>query len=190
MLPVLGGQLDILCGHRPFYADLRVVPNDCSFRLGMIEFIALVLEHSFFGQDDKTMGESLGDEELSVVLFSQLATDVLSVSPGTFADIHGHIQHTTPNTTHKFALRVGRILEMQAAKHTIVAFGLVVLHKIHFHSRLGSELLRIERLEEISTGISEHLGLNYQNPVYRCLYYLHLTQKERLRLCLSHRQAR
>ena len=92
-----------------------------------------------------------------------------------------HVEHTAFHHTHQLGLRVGRLLEMEAAHHTVAGARLVVLHKGDIR-HLG-EVAGVVTLEEIATGITEHTRLDNDNAFNICLYNIHLTSSIFNRYC-------
>ena len=79
----------------------RVIEDaDASVRLGMIELITLVLEHSGIAEDGKAMGEAFGNKELPVVILCQFHCDMLTVCRTTLTDIHCDIEDGSFDTAH------------------------------------------------------------------------------------------
>jgi len=149
----------------PVYAEGGVVEADASFRLGMVELIALVLEDGDIGEDGKAVSKALGDEELTVVALVELHGNVTAVGGRAGAQVDGHIEHGTTNATHELGLRERRALEMETADDAARAHALVVLHEVDV-SDLCLEVALGEGLEEIAAGIGENTGLNDEQPLY------------------------
>ena len=174
MLLVLGGEFYICGRDGPFYPYLRVVPRNGSFGFGMVEVVALVLEDCRLAEDGKAVGETFGHEELAVVVFGEFTAYVFAVGGTSFAYIYCHIEDSATHATDQFALGVGRQLKVESAKHTIVAAGFVVLHKVDVQSCLLFELLGVEALKEVSAAIAEDTRLDNQNTIYFCPDYFHI----------------
>ena len=68
--------------------------------------IAFILENSFIGEYDKTMCEPSRDKHLSMVLFGQLYGDMLTVSAGSFTNIHSHVQNGSLDDAYQLALGI------------------------------------------------------------------------------------
>ena len=128
----------------------------------MIEFIALVLEYCRLRENGEAMSKALGDEELSVVVFSQFHGYVFTVSRATFTDIYCHVQYSTLYATYKFALSIRWTLEMESSHHTVSTHTFVVLHKLDcmtkYRCHFLIELTLRETLKEVPSPISKYFG--------------------------------
>lgn len=85
----------------------------------MVEVVTLILENSCFAKYGEAMREAARYEELSVIVFSKLHSNVLAVCGRAFAYVHSHVKNGAFYATHKFALRIRRTLEMQSSHDTI-----------------------------------------------------------------------
>ncbi len=103
----------------PVYAQRIILDGYTAICFRRIKIIALILKDGCFAQHCKTVSEATRDKELTVVVLRQLYGDMTAISRGTLADIHSHVKHGTTDTTHKFALRKRRALEMKTAHHAI-----------------------------------------------------------------------
>ena len=123
------------------------------------------------------MGKTLRDEELAMIILSQLHSHMLAVGRRALANIHGYIQYPTLHTSHQLALGEWRALEVQAPHHTIAAHALVVLAEVHLIAyqwlHLLLKLSLAVALEEVATSISEKAWLDDEHALYICLYYVH-----------------
>ena len=116
---VLLAQNGVVGRYAPVDAQAAVKDADPAVGLGVIEVVALVLEHGRLAQHGKAVGEALRDEELAVVVLRQLHGHVLAVGRASLADVHRHVEHRAAHAAHQLALGVGRTLEVQAAHHAI-----------------------------------------------------------------------
>ena len=156
---VLGGEDDICRGELPVDAEGGVVPGNAAFAVGGVVVIALVLEDGLLTQHGKTMGKATGDEELAVVLGTELHGYVLAEGGGPLADIHRYVEHPALDTANQLALAMRSALVVQAAQHAVAGHGLVVLHEggvAHFLAKLAVG----ERFVEIAARITEHAGFD------------------------------
>ena len=64
MLQILFAEYRLLHWYAPVNAKRLVLDVDAAISLGMIEFVALVLEDGGFGENGEAMGETTRDEEL------------------------------------------------------------------------------------------------------------------------------
>ena len=170
---VLVGQDGLVHGNAPVDAQAIVQDADAGICLGVVELVALVLEHGRLAEHGKAVGKALGDEELAVVLCGKFHGHMLAIGGRPLADVHGHVENPTAYTSYKFRLRVGRALEVQASHHAIGAHALVVLDEVHVPYPL-LELALGEGLEEVATRILEDTRFQYQQPLNTCLNYVHL----------------
>ena len=173
MPPVLLRQYRLVGGDAPVDGEVGVVPGDGSLGLRGVEAVALVLEDHLVAQHAEPVGEAPRDEELTVVVFRQLHGHVLSVGRRAFPDVHRHVQHGALYHAYQFCLREGRLLEMQAAYHSVARLALVVLDEVHVRY-LFLELSFGERLEEVPPVVLEDARLDDHRAVYRCLDYFHV----------------
>ena len=63
---------------------------------------------------------------------------------------------------------------MQPADHSVSGVALIVLNELRNLRSQLPEGLEVVALIEISPLVSEYTGLEYQNPFYVCLDYIHL----------------
>lgn len=63
----------------PVDAEGVVEDGDASVCLGVVELIAFVLEYGYIAEYGEAVGESLGDEELEVIVFSEFDCYVFAV---------------------------------------------------------------------------------------------------------------
>ena len=124
------------------------------------------------------MSKTLRNKKLTMIIFSQFHSHMLTVCRRTLADIHGNIQYSTLHASHQFALGERRTLEMQTTHHTIRTHALIVLAELHLVAyqwlHLLFKLTFAEALEEIATSISKQARLNDEYAFYICLYYVHI----------------
>ena len=119
MVSVLFRQDDPVCRDAPVDAQVGVVPCQRALALRRVEVVALVLENDLGSEHAEPMGEAPGYEELAVVVLRQLHGDMFPEGGGTFANVHRHVEHGTPDHPYQLALRIGRLLEMQSAQHAV-----------------------------------------------------------------------
>ena len=172
MFRVLFAKYRMVCRYAPVDAKAVVEDADAPVRFGMVELIALVLEHRRLAQHGETVGEALRDEELPVVVLRQLHGHVPAVSRAALADVHRHVEHGTLDASHQLGLRERRTLEVQAAHHAVGGHALVVLHELH----AADLLLKLPAgiaLEEVSALVLEDTWLNDDHALYLRLYYFH-----------------
>lgn len=117
-------------GHAPVDVETLVHERDARIGLGSIVVVALVLEHRFFGENRKTVGKTTRDEELEVIVLTELYSYVLTEGGTTLTDVYCHIQHAAARAAYEFALCVGHALIVQATHHTAGGTRFVVLHKV------------------------------------------------------------
>jgi len=119
MLCVLFAEDCLVYWYMPVNPQRIIQDTDATIGLWMIELIALILEDSCLREDGKTMGETLGDKELTVIILCQFHCNMLAVGRTPLADVYSDIKDGTLHTAHQFALGEWWTLEMQASHHTI-----------------------------------------------------------------------
>lgn len=172
MFRVLLAQYRVPGRYPPVDTQAFVEYADAPVRLGMVELVALVLEHRRLAQHGESVGEPFRDEELPVVVLRQLHGHVPSVGRRAFPDVHGHVEHLALDAPHQLGLRERRPLEVQAAHHAVGGHALVVLHELH----AADLLLKLPAgiaLEEVSALVLEDTWLNDDHALYLRLYYFH-----------------
>ena len=88
MFRVLFAKYRMVCRYAPVDAKAVVEDADAPIRFGMVELIALVLEHRCLTQHGEPVGETFRDEELPVVVLGQLHGHVLAVGRRAFPDVN------------------------------------------------------------------------------------------------------
>lgn len=88
---VLLAQYPQFFGYLPINRQIRVAEQDPAIRLRMVQVIALVRKNRRLTQYRKTMRKTLGDEELQVVLCTQLDTVPLTESRTVLTQIYRDI---------------------------------------------------------------------------------------------------
>ena len=158
----------------------RGVQNgDAAIRLGVVELVALVLEHCCVAENDETVCKAFGNKELPVVFIAELDSDVLPVGRRALAYVYGNVQDTSAYTADNLALCIWRTLEVEAAHDTVAGHRLVVLNEYDGMSVLGYSDLFVkfplgEAFKEISSRISEYPWFENHGAVYMCLDYFHV----------------
>ena len=180
MACILVGENGLVSGDAPIYAKAFVKDADASICLGVVELVALVLEDGRLAEYGKTMCKTLGYKELAMVLGSEFHCNVLTIGGRSLAYVYGYIQHSTLYTSHQFALRVWRALEVETSHHAIGTHAFVVLDKVH-GTNLLIELALGEGFKEISAGILEYTGFKDKQSLNACLNYFHLYKKVSVR---------
>ena len=97
----------------------------------------------------------------------------MAVGGTAFADVHCHIKHSALDASHKFALGVGRSLEVETSHDSMRGHTFVVLHEVYL-SHFFFEFALREAFEELSSGIMKHLRFDDNQPVDGCLDYFHV----------------
>ena len=144
-----------------------------TLRLRSIEIVTLILEHDLIGKNYKTMGKAARDEELTVIAFRKLHCYMLSECRRTLPYIYRDIKHRTLDHSHKLALSMRRLLEMETSQHSIRRLGFIVLDETHF-TYLIIEIPLREGFKEITPGVFEHAWLDYDYARDFCLNYIHI----------------
>ena len=123
-------------------------------------------------QHAEAVGKPLGNEELPMVVGTELDSHVLPVGGTVLAQIDRYIQHRTFDTGHEFGLRVRRALEMQSAHHAVARGGEVVLYKAYVYTRFAVALFVVCLLKE-PAGVVEHPGFDDKQSFYGSLDDIH-----------------
>ena len=123
------------------------------------------------------MSKTLRNKELTMIIFSQFHSHMLTISRGAFANIYCNIEYSAFYASHQLALGKRRSLEMQATHHTITAHTLIILAELylvaHQWLHLLFKLTLAEALEEIASSISKQARLNDEYAINISLYYFH-----------------
>jgi len=173
MFGIFGADDTQFFRHLPIDSQIRVVQQQSAIRFRMIEVIAFVGEDGLVAEHRETMCKALGDEELTLVILTQLHAVPLTEGGTVFAQIDSHIQDTADGAAHQFSLGVRRTLEMQTAHYTVTGTRLVVLNELRVNARFAVTLL-VVRLHKIPARIFVHLGFNHQQSLKRSFNYIHI----------------
>ena len=176
MMSILFGEKNLVGRKMPIDTKIGVVPGNCALTLWRIELIALILEYSLFAQNRETVCKSFADEELPMVVLSQLNGHMTAIGGRTLTDVDSNVENMTFDHPHQFALSTRRALEMQPAENAIVRHGFIVLHEIHLHAGLLGELSSIETLKEIATNTRGSMMHNPSIAVFTTSISLFLYQ--------------
>ena len=160
----------------PIDTEGVVEDADASIGFWMIEVITLVLEDGGLGEDGEAVGKALRNEELTMIILSQLYRYMLAIRWRSLADIYCYIKYSTLYAAYKLALGIRWALEVQASHDAIAAHRLVVLAEVNTVSQdrrdLFFKLSLAETLEEVATSITEEAWLYNEyafnlNYIYR-----------------------
>ena len=173
MPPALLRQDHLVHRHLPVYSQIRVVPRYGALRLRGIEVVALVLEHHLVAEHAEPVREAPRDEELPVVVPSQLYGHVPSEGGRSLPYVHCHVENSSPYHPDKLCLRVRRPLEVQSSYDSVARPALVVLHEPRLSRHFLCKLPLGERLEEIPSVVHEYPQLDDDRAVNPCLDYFH-----------------
>ena len=179
MSGVLVREYGLVHGDLPVYLERGVQNGYAAIRLGVVELVALVLEHCDVAENDETVCKAFGYKELAVVFLAEFDSDVLSVCRRTLADVNGNVQDTAAYAADNLALCIWGKLEMKAAHDSVAGHRLVVLNEddgvsVLWYCDLFVKFPLGETFKEIASCISEHLGFEYYRAVYTCLDDFHV----------------
>ena len=160
MFRVLLAQYRVPSRNEPVNSKAAVKYADAPVRFGMVELVALVLEHRRLAQYGEPVREAFRYEKLPVVVLRQLHGDMLAVGRRAFAYVNGDIEDFSSDAPHQLGLRERRTLEVQPPHHAVARHALVVLHELYMPDLLVELPLR-ETLEEITSRILVYLRLYY-----------------------------
>ena len=143
--PILFGEKGGRKG--PVDIELRVIPPDRGFRLGVVHVRAFIVEEGGRTQDDEAVGESGGHVELPLVFSGEFDANPRSKGGRIETYVDGHVVHAPFQDTHELALRV-RVLKVESSENAVLGAGQVVLHKRGLDAREGAEALGVPQFEE------------------------------------------
>ena len=172
MLHVLRREDDFVGGDAPVDGEVGVVPDDGAFALGAVEVVALVLEDGDGAQHAEAVGKAAGNEELTVVLCSELYAKVLAVGGRAGTKVDGDIEDGAFYDAHQLGLGMLAFLEMQTAHHAVLRARLVVLYEAN-GAYLLVELPLVVRLEEVASVVGKDARLYHVQPFYFCFDDIH-----------------
>ena len=129
MTGILDGQHNFIRGNLPIDVKRRIIPSYSALTLRMVEIVALILENDLRGEHTESMGEPSRQVKHEMVLARELTRHPFPIGRRTFSYVNCDIQHLTAYDPDKLCLRKGRFLKVQASKHAIRGFALVVLYK-------------------------------------------------------------
>ena len=137
---ILIREYHLFLGQAPVDSQRWIVPSYGTFSLRCIKVVAFILENHLLAQHTEAMRKATWNEELTMIILRQFHGYVLAKGGRAFTDVHGHVEHSTLDDAHQFALGKRRFLKMQAAEHAVRRLALVVLHKMngaHFFIKLS-----------------------------------------------------
>ena len=114
---ILLGADDFVLGEAPLNSNMGVVPGNAVLRFGVVELVALILEHRVVLQDHIAVRKALGDKELALILVREFNGDISAKSGAIRADIDRNIQYPALHHAYQFGLRVRLPLEVQTTQH-------------------------------------------------------------------------
>lgn len=112
-LGILGRKHRAVRAHRPFNAQIGVIPDDAAIILRAVIAGHLIQEFHILGEGAEAVEKALGNPELRAIVRAQLHRHMLAEGGGAVADIHRHIQHRAARHPHQLALPRWRLLEMK-----------------------------------------------------------------------------
>ena len=174
LLEVLVAEDGLLHRDLPVDAQLFVHKLNAGIGLGVVEVVALVLKNSDIAEHGKAMGKTTGNEELAVIVLTELYSHMLTIGGRPLADVDSNIKHPALDTTHNLALRIGGTLKVETTNDTISGHALIVLNKLD-RTYLLVELALRERLKEIATGILKDTRLYDNNALEGGGDYFHIS---------------
>ncbi len=118
------------------------------------------------------MQEAAGDEELTLVLTTELNGDVLPKCRATLADVDGDVEDAALDDAHELGLCVLSILGMEASDGAVAGAGLVVLDKA-VGDACGLVARLVVALKEVASLIGKDAGLKDEQAFNRCVCDVH-----------------
>ena len=76
----------------PVYGEGFVEDGDAAVGFGMVTVVAFVLEYGDRAEDGEAVCETMGDEELAVVVFGEFDCYVPPECGGAFSDVYGYVE--------------------------------------------------------------------------------------------------
>ena len=156
---IFGRKYAVFSWHLPVDGKVWVIPRYCTFALGGIVVVTLILEDGLVAEHSKAMSKTARNEELAVVVLREHHCNMLAKGRAALADVDRHIEHCSLDNTHELALSVGRFLIVKATHHTCHGTALIVLNKCGLADLLLKLSLR-KALEEITAGIAKKFGFD------------------------------
>ena len=138
--------------HRPLNANRGVVPHQATFILRVVKACALVHERRRLAENHEPVCKAFGNVELFLVFSRERNAFPLAERRATLTQVYRHVKNFAPNHAHKLTLRV-LLLEVQAAEHTLLAAGFVVLHKHHVETS-GIKFALVVGFHEVAASIA------------------------------------
>src|SRR5689334_10007421 len=112
----------------PFDVQLGIIPPQHDFIRGAIKLIALIIEFSYFRQNEEAVSETTGYPKLATIPFTEFNLYVSSIGRTADSHINRDVEHAPMQDRHKLSLGFG-ILKVQASKNAFRRPRQVVLHE-------------------------------------------------------------
>ena len=153
--------------HRPLDANRGVVPHQATFILRVVKARALVHERRRLAEHNKAVGKAFGNVELLLVLGRERDALPLAERRASLAQVHRHVKDFAIDHAHELSLRV-LFLEVQAAEHTLLAAGFVVLHKDHIEP-CSIKFALVVGFHEVTASVAVNGRLDDSHALDGCL---------------------
>ena len=169
---VFVGENPLVGGYLPIDSEGGVGEQDASFRLGVIEVVALIHEEGRLTQHTESVCKTARYEELPTVVGRETDGIVLPEGGAVVAQVHRHIEDGALNALHQLGLRVGRPLEMESAYHPVAGARDIVLHETDRDAGLTVTRFVVGLHEEAPT-VAESLRFEDKQAFDRCFQNVH-----------------
>ncbi|MCY1411654.1 hypothetical protein D9M71_270440 [compost metagenome] len=156
----------------PVDGQVRVVPANAAFGRWRVVVGGFVQELGKFAEYDKPVGKAFRDPELPMIGGGQPHGDPFAEVRRAATDVHGDVQHFTDGDADQFALGIFQLV-MQAAQHTLLRTGVIVLNELSVHPGGLFEGPGVETLVEETTLVTKDLGFEDQNTGQVGGHYVH-----------------
>ena len=172
MMNVLFAEDSLFYRNTPINTQCLIHQLNAGISFWVIEIITLILKYRHITKYRKAVSKPSRDKQLTMILFREFNSHMLTECKRTPTNIHSYVQDPTLNTTHKFTLRVRHTLIMQSTHHSICRHALVVLNKSDRTYLLIKLTLR-ERFKKVAACILKHTRLYNKHTLKSSFKNLH-----------------
>ena len=113
----------------PLNGQIGVIPSDRALEFGRIVICGFIKDICSFLEHEKPVSKARRNPHHKLVFRRQPAPQPLSEKWGVPAKIDSNVEDFSRNSTYKFSLRLRKLI-MEAAKHSFMRVGMMVLHKL------------------------------------------------------------
>lgn len=134
--------------------------------------IGLVGDVCRFGQYDKAVSESFGNEKLQIVFSRQFRNDVPAEAGRAGSDIQRNIGNASADNPHEFGLGMSAFLKVQSPQRADLRKRCAVLNEFAGDA-LSEEVSTVVGLQKVAAGIAKYGGFDEQQIGNGCWNNLH-----------------